>query len=332
MAQESFKALVVEQKEGGTQAEFRDLTPEALPEGEVLVKVAYSTINYKDGLAVTGQGKVIRKFPLVPGIDFAGTVVESASPDFKAGDEVVLTGWGVGESHWGGFAQMARVKAGWLVPLPKALTLKQAMGIGTAGFTAMLCVMALEEKGLTPADQREVVVTGAAGGVGSIAVAILAKLGYNVTASTGRAELHNYLRGLGAKQMVDRSTLAKPGKPLDTERWAGAVDTAGGDTLAALLPGMAQNSSIAACGNAAGFALNTTVFPFILRGVSILGINSVLTPQPRRLAVWSRLAQDLPLPALEAMMQEAPLAAVPDLSRQILQGQIKGRVVIDVNG
>ena len=318
MPQDTFKALVVDQKEGGIQAEFRTLPREALPEGDVLVKVAYSTLNYKDGLAVTGQGRVIRKYPMVPGIDFAGTVVESASPDFKAGDEVVLTGWGVGESHWGGFAQMARVKAGWLVPLPAGLTLKQAMGIGTAGFTAMLCVMALEEKGLTPADQREVVVTGAAGGVGSVAVAILGRLGYNVVASTGRAGLHDYLRQLGAKQILDRSVLAKPGKPLETERWAGAVDTAGGDTLAALLPGMAQNTSIAACGNAAGFALNTTVFPFILRGVSILGINSVLVPQPRRLAAWSRLAQDLPLDKLEAMMQEAPLEAVPELSRQIL--------------
>lgn len=331
MSRETFKALVVDQKEGQAQAEFRQLPPDVLPEGEVLVSVAYSSLNYKDGLAVTGQGRVIRKFPLVPGIDFAGTVLESASPAFKTGDQVVLTGWGVGESHWGGFAQMARVKAEWLVPLPQGLTLKQAMGIGTAGFTAMLSVMALEEKGLTPADQREVVVTGAAGGVGSVAVAILAKLGYNVVASTGRAELHDYLRQLGAKQILDRSVLAKPGKPLESERWAGVVDTVGGDALAALLPGMAQNTSIAACGNAAGFALNTTVFPFILRGVSILGINSVLVPQPRRLAAWSRLAQDLPLDKLEAMMQEAPLDAVPELSQQILKGQIKGRVVIDVN-
>lgn len=331
MPQDTFKALIVDQKEGAVQAELRTLSREALPEGDVLVAVAYSTLNYKDGLAVTGQGRVIRKYPMVPGIDFAGMVVESASPDFKAGDEVVLTGWGVGESHWGGFAQMARVKAGWLAPLPGGITLKQAMGIGTAGFTAMLCVMALEEKGLTPADPREVVVTGAAGGVGSVAVAILAKLGYNVVAATGRAELEDYLRQLGAKQILDRSALARPGKPLETERWAGAVDTAGGDTLAALLPGMAQNTSIAACGNAAGFALNTTVFPFILRGVSILGINSVLVPQPRRLAVWSRLARDLPLDKLEAMIQEVPLEAVPELSRQILKGQVRGRVVIDVN-
>jgi acrylyl-CoA reductase (NADPH) len=331
MPQDTFRALVVDQKDGGVQAEIRELQPEALPEGDVLISVAYSTLNYKDGLAVTGQGKVIRKYPMVPGIDFAGTVVESASPGFKVGDKVVLTGWGVGESHWGGLAQMARVKAEWLVPLPEGLTLKQAMGIGTAGFTAMLCVMALEEKGLTPADQREVVITGAAGGVGSVAVAVLAKLGYNVVASTGRAEEHDYLRQLGAREILDRSVLAKPGKPLESERWAGAVDTVGGDTLAALLPGMAQNTSIAACGNAGGFALNTTVFPFILRGVSILGVNSVSVPQSRRLAAWSRLAQDLPLDLLETMMQVAPLADVPELSRQILKGRVRGRVVIDVN-
>jgi acrylyl-CoA reductase (NADPH) len=331
MPQDTFKALLVDQKEGGLQTEFRDLQLNALPEGDVLVSVAYSTLNYKDGLAVTGQGKVIRKYPMVPGIDFSATVVESASPDFKAGDKVVLTGWGVGESHWGGFAQMARVKAEWLIPLPKGLTLKQAMGIGTAGFTAMLCVMALEEKGLTPADQREVVVTGAAGGVGSVAVAILAKLGYHVVASTGRAEEHDYLRQLGAGQILDRPVLAKPGKPLESERWAGAVDTVGGDTLAALLPAMAQNTSVAACGNAGGFALNTTVFPFILRGVSILGVNSVLVPRSRRLAAWSRLAQDLPLDLLETMMQVASLADVPELSQQILKGQVRGRVVIDEN-
>ncbi|NJN98147.1 MAG: oxidoreductase [Anaerolineales bacterium] len=331
MPQNTFKAWVADQKDGGMQVELKELEREALPEGEVLVEVAYSTLNYKDGLAMTGQGRIIRKFPLVPGIDFSGSVVESASPDYQPGDKVVLTGWGVGESHWGGFAQMARVKAGWLVPLPPELSLKQAMGIGTAGVTAMLCIMALEEKGLISTDPREVVVTGAAGGVGSIAVAILANLGYNVVASTGRAELHDYLRWLGAKEILDRSVLAKPGKPLESERWAGAVDTVGGDTLAALLPGMVQESSIAACGNAGGFTLNTTVFPFILRGVSILGINSVLVPKPRRLEAWARLAHDLPLEALGAMIHEAPLAALPDLSQQILKGQIKGRVVIDVN-
>jgi acrylyl-CoA reductase (NADPH) len=293
--------------------------------------VAYSTLNYKDGLAVTGQGKVIRKFPMAPGIDFAGNVVESTSPAYKAGDAVVLTGWGVGESHWGGFAQMARVKAEWLVPLAQGLSLKQAMGIGTAGFTAMLCILALEEHGLTPADPREVVVTGAAGGVGSIAVAILAKLGYNVVAVTGRVETHDYLCQLGAKTILDRSVVAKPGKPLESERWAGAVDTVGGDTLAALLPGLVSNGSVAACGNAAGFGLNTTIFPFILRGVNLLGINSVMVPQARRLVAWERLANDLPKEALEVMMQVAPLAQIPELSQQILKGQVRGRVVVDVN-
>ncbi len=331
MLKDTFKALIVDQKEGEVQASIREVTRDELPEGDVLVSVAYSTLNYKDGLAVTGQGKVIRKYPMVPGIDFAGAVVESALPAFKPGEQVVLTGWGIGETHWGGFAQMARVKAEWLVPLPEGLTLKQAMGIGTAGFTAMLSVMALEEHGLTPADQREVVVTGAAGGVGSVAVAILVKLGYNVVASTGRAELHDYLKQLGATQILDRAALAKPGRPLESERWAGAVDTVGGDTLAALLPGMASNTCVAACGNAGGFALNTTVFPFILRGVSLLGINSVLVPQARRLATWQRLTRDLPLDLLETMMKVVPLADVPVLSRQILQGQVRGRVVIDVN-
>jgi acrylyl-CoA reductase (NADPH) len=331
MSKDIFKALVVDQADGGVQAASQELPPEALPEGDVLVEVAYSTLNYKDGLAVTGQGKVIRKYPMVPGIDFAGVVAESASPQFKMGDAVLLTGWGVGESHWGGFAQMARVKAEWLLPLPEGLTPKQAMGIGTAGFTAMLCVMDLEDKGLTPADQREVVVTGAAGGVGSVALAVLAKLGYNVVASTGRAELHDYLYKLGAKQILDRSVLAKPGRPLESERWAGAVDTVGGDTLAALLPGMAHGASVAACGNAGGFALNTTVFPFILRGVSLLGVNSVLVPQPRRVAAWARLAHDLPLDLLDAMIQVATLADLPALSQQILKGQVRGRIVIDVN-
>jgi acrylyl-CoA reductase (NADPH) len=328
---DTFKALLAEQKDGVTQVALRELSKNDLPPGDVLVAVAYSTLNYKDGLAVTGQGKVIRKFPLVPGIDLAGSVVESASPAYRPGDAVVLTGWGVGESHWGGLAQLARVKAEWLVPLPQGLSLKQAMGIGTAGFTAMLCVLALEEHGLTPADQREVVVTGAAGGVGSIAVAVLAKLGYNVVASSGRAELHDYLRQLGAKQVLDRSVLAKPGRPLESERWAGAVDTVGGDTLATLLTGMAANASVAACGNAAGFTLTTTVFPFILRGVNLLGINSVMVPQPRRLLAWERLARDLPAPALDSMIQVAPLAQVPELSQQILKGQVRGRVVIDVN-
>jgi acrylyl-CoA reductase (NADPH) len=329
MPEDTFKAILVDQKEGQMQASLQELSKEALPDGEVLVSIAYSTLNYKDGLAITGQGKVIRKFPMVPGIDFAGTVLETTSPAYQPGDAVVLTGWGVGEGHWGGLAQLAQVKADWLVPLPKGLTLKQAMGIGTAGFTAMLSVIALEEHGLNPADRREVLVTGAAGGVGSVAVAILANLGYNVTASTGRVEAHDYLRQLGADQVIDR--LIASGRPLEGERWAGVVDTVGGDTLGALLPGVASNGSVAACGNAGGFALKTTVFPFILRGVNLLGINSVPVPQPRRRAAWERLARDLPQAAMALMMREAPLSAVLELSQQIVKGQVQGRVVIDVN-
>lgn len=331
MQTKPFRALLVEQKDKAVQASIQELPIEALPAGDVLVAVAYSTLNYKDGLAVTGQGRVIRSYPMVPGIDLAGTVVESASPDFKPGDQVLITGWGLGETHWGGYAQMARVKAEWLTPLPEGLTLKQTMGIGTAGFTAMLCVMALEERGMTPG-RREVVVTGASGGVGSVAVAILANLGYRVVASTGRAELHDYLRKLGAHEILDRQVLATPpSRPMESERWGGAVDSVGGTTLASLIAAMAKDASIAACGVAGGGELNTTVFPFILRGVSVIGINSVTCPPPRRQAAWQRLSQDLPPELLELMTQEVSLAEVPDLSRAILKGQVRGRVVIDVN-
>lgn len=327
----SFTALLVE-KEGDVQtAALKELQPDALPEGDVLVRVAYSSLNYKDGLAVTGTGPVIRKFPLVPGIDLAGTVVESDSAAYKPGDQVVLTGWGIGERYWGGYTQLNRVKSEWLVPLPEGLTLPQAMGIGTAGFTAMLCVLALEAHGCTP-DSGEVVVTGAAGGVGSIAVAILGKLGYTVIASTGRATAHDYLKSLGASDFIDRGVLGEPSKrPLESSRWAGAVDTVGGDTLASLLKSMNVGASIAACGNAGGAALNTTVFPFILRGVNLLGIDSVMCPRPLRQEAWQRLSRDLPKAALASMTQTAPLAQVPALSEQILRGQVQGRTVIDVN-
>lgn len=331
MAEGPFQALVLEQVEGAVQASLKALTPEQLPPGDVLVSVSYSSLNYKDGLAVTNKGKVVRGYPMVPGIDLAGTVVESASPGFRPGDAVVLTGWGVGERHWGGFAQMARLKADWLLPLPAGITPMQAMAIGTAGLTAMLSVMALEEHGLRP-DAGEVVVTGAAGGVGSLAVAILAHLGYRVVASTGRAELAGYLQELGAQRIIDRSVLATPSnRPLESEQWAGAVDTVGGDTLAGLLRAMAYGRSVAACGLAGGNALNTTVFPFILRGVNLLGIDSVYCPNDRRRAAWARLATDLPAGLLEQMTQVAPLSQVPALSHQILQGQVRGRVVIDVN-
>ena len=326
----TFTALLATQVEGTFHASIQDLDRAALPPGDVLVRVAYSDLNYKDGLAVTGRPGVIRKFPMVPGIDLAGVVEESTSPDWKPGDEVVVTGCGLSETTWGGYAEIARVDARHLVRLPKGMSLKQSMAIGTAGFTAMQCVVALERHGLAPAN-GEVLVTGAAGGVGGIAVAILAKLGYRVVASTGRPELHDYLRSLGAAEIVDRSALAAPSKrPMESERWAGAVDTVGGDTLAAIVRALAANASVAACGLAGGTALNATVFPFILRGVSLLGVNSVYVSRSDRLLIWERLSRDLPLPLLDSMTQEAPLAAVFDLGEKIIAGIIRGRTVIRI--
>lgn len=331
MSADSFKALVLEQQDGTVQSSIKTLQTSDLPDNEVLVAVAYSGLNYKDGLAITGKARIVRSYPMVPGIDLAGTVVESTSPAYKPGDQVVLTGWWVGERYWGGYAQMARVRPEWLVPLPAGLTPQQTMSIGTAGLTAMLCVMALEEQGLTPAEQREIVVTGAGGGVGSVAVAVLAHLGYNVTAATGRADTHDYLRGLGARGIIDRNELSAPGKPLESERWAGAVDTVGGDTLAGVIRSMVYESSIAACGNAGGVNLNTTVIPFILRGVRLVGVESVMCTLPRRQQAWERLARDLPKAAFEPMTQVATLEDLPELANQILKGQIRGRVVIDPN-
>jgi acrylyl-CoA reductase (NADPH) len=329
---DTFKALVLHQEDGAVKAEIQQLGTDALPEGDVLISVAYSTLNYKDGLAVTGKGKIIRNYPMVPGVDFVGTVAESASPRFKAGDKVILTGWGVGERHWGGYAQMARVKSEWLVPLPEGLSMEQAMAIGTAGFTAMLSVMALEKHDVRP-DGREVVVTGAAGGVGSVAVALLAKLGYTVAAATGRTELHDYLVGtLGAKEIVGREELSGESKrPLEKERWGGAVDTVGGKVLAGLLPTMAYHSSVAVCGNAGGIELTTTVFPFILRGVNMLGIDSVMCPLEVRTEAWNRLLRDLPPQALAGMHQVVALEDIPALSQDILKGQVRGRVVVDLS-
>lgn len=326
---DSFKALIVNQQEGLTEAKIQELNQADLPEGDVLISVAYSSLNYKDGLAVTGKAKVLRSYPMVPGIDLAGTVLESASPAFKAGDEVILTGFETGERYWGGFTQLNRVRSETLVPLPQGLSLQQAMTLGTAGLTAMLSVMALEEHGLTPSDQREVVVTGAAGGVGSVAVAILSRLGYNVVASTGRPETHDYLSLLGARSFIDRAELATPSKrPLESERFAGAVDAVGGDTLASLLPKMARWASIAAGGNAGGITLNTTVLPFILRGVNILGIDSNMCPMERRKTAWRRLAELIPAEMLAEVTQEASLEEIPHLSEEILKGKIRGRVVI----
>lgn len=322
---QTFKALVVESGDPYT-AQIRQATLDELPQGDVLVRVAYSSLNYKDGLAITGAGKVIRSFPMVPGIDLAGTVLESASPAYKPGDPVILTGWGVGERHWGGLAELARVRSEWLVPLPQGLSLQQAMGIGTAGFTAMLAVMALEAHAIDKS--KEVLVTGAAGGVGSLAVALLARLGYRVVASTGRTSEEAYLRSLGAGEILDRAVLTAPSKPLESERFGGAVDTVGGAVLAGVLPRMAYGGSVAACGNAGGVKLETTVFPFILRGVNLLGIDSVMCPREKRLEAWQRLAHDLPRPLLEEAMQVVSLEEVPERAQAILQGQVRGRVVV----
>jgi acrylyl-CoA reductase (NADPH) len=327
----SFHAILVTQTDRQTRAELTRLEKSDLPPGEVLVRISYSSLNYKDGLAVTGKPGVIRKYPMVPGIDFAGVVEESASSALQPGDSVVVTGCGTSETLWGGYAQYARIDAEHLIPLPKNMTLKQAMGIGTAGFTAMQSLLALEQHGLKPGG-REVLVTGAAGGLGSTAVAILAKLGYKVVASTGRREHHDYLRRLGASEIIDRSTLAAPSKkPLETERWAAAIDSVGGDTLAAVLRSIAIHGSVAVCGLAGGAALNTTVFPFILRGVNLLGIDSSKAPRALRLEIWKRLAADMPLDLLDSMIEVLPLASVFEAGERILAGRIRGRTVIDVN-
>jgi acrylyl-CoA reductase (NADPH) len=326
-----FQALLVTQTDGKFDATIQKLQPEALPPGDVLIRVAYSSLNYKDGLAVTGKPGVIRKYPMVPGVDLAGTVEESSSPDFKAGDKVVVTGCGTSETLWGGYSQYARLAAEYVVPLPSGFNLQQAMGIGTAGFTAMQSVIVLEEHGVKPGG-REVVVTGAAGGVGSVAIAILGKLGYKVVASSGRAELHDYLRGLGASEIIDRNVLSAPSKrPLDSERWAAGIDSVGGDTLAGLLRSVVIGGSVASCGLAGGAALNTSVFPFILRGVNLLGIDSVRVPNLRRRDIWARLARDLPTNLLDGMIQVKPLADVFQLGEEILAGKVRGRTVIDVN-
>jgi acrylyl-CoA reductase (NADPH) len=295
------------------------------------VATEYSTLNYKDGMIVNGIGRLVRNYPHVPGVDLAGTVESSDHPDFAPGDKVICTGWRVGEVHWGGYAQKARLKGDWLVKLPAALTTKQAMAVGTAGLSAMLASMALEEHGLTP-DEAPVLVTGAAGGVGSVAVAVLAHLGYRVAASTGREAAHGYLRDLGAAELIDRAELSEaPAKPLDTARWAGCIDTVGGVTLARVLAQMQPRSSVAAVGNAGGIKLETTVIPFLLRGINLLGIDSVSCPQARRVEAWARITRDLPLDLLDSMTQDAVLADVPRLGSEILKGHVRGRVVVDVN-
>ncbi len=334
MPTSSFEALLATNTDGKFAASIQPVAKEALPPGEILVRVRYSSLNYKDGLAVTGRPGVIRKFPMIPGIDFAGIVEESTSTEFRPGDSVVLTGAGAGESAWGGYAEFARWDAEHLVNLPAGISLEQSMAIGTAGFTAMQCVIALEKHSaqrIAKEAGREILVTGAGGGVGGIAIAILAKLGYKVAASTGRAELSDYLRSLGASEIVPRESLtAASPKGLERERWGGAVDSVGGPTLASILPGMANNASVASCGLAGGTAFSATVLPFILRGVNLLGINSVRVTREERSEVWSRLARDLPLDRLDAMTEVAPLDRVFELAEKILAGKIRGRVVLSV--
>ena len=324
----AFSAIVV--NEPGPAA-LQELTDDQLPDGDVTVAVRYSSLNYKDGLAVTGKGKIIRSFPMVCGIDLAGTVESSDSPAFQPGDDVVVTGWGLSETTPGGYTQRQRLKSDWLVKRPDALTLQQTMAIGTAGLTAMLCIIALERNGLTPAAEGEIVVTGAGGGVGSVAVAVLAKLGYKVAASTGRQETHEFLRGLGATTIIDREELATAGRPFDKERWAGAVDTVGSQTLATVLAQTRYGGSVAACGLVGGNDLPTTVLPFILRGVSLLGVDSVMCPTERRVEAWDRLARDLPTAQLEEMTTVEPMTRVFELAEEILAGQTRGRVVIDTS-
>ena len=327
-----FKALVVEKDEDGkTSAAVKQLGETDLPDAEVTVAVEYSTVNYKDGLCIGPGGGLVRNYPHVPGIDFAGTVETSSDPRYNAGDKVVLTGWRVGEAHWGGYSQKARVRADWLVPLPQGLSTRQAMAVGTAGFTAMLAVMALEDHGLKPG-HGEVLVTGAAGGGGSVAVAILAALGHEVAAVTGRPETGDYLRGLGATRIVPREELAETVKrPLESETWTGCVDAVGGPMLARVLGQMKYGASVAAVGLAGGASLPATVVPFLLRGVNLLGIDSVMQPYNNRLRAWERIARDLPMDKLEAMIQPATLSDLPELGADILQGQVRGRVVVDVN-
>lgn len=327
---DTFRALRAHKTESGQELKFEDLTLADLGDGDVVVRVEHSTVNFKDGLALTGKSPIIRAWPLIPGIDFAGVVETSSNPEFKEGDRVVLNGWGVGESHNGGYAGRARVKAEWLVKLPDGLSTQQAMAIGTAGYTAMLCVLGLERLGVTP-DKGEVLVTGAAGGVGSVAIAILAKLGYRVVASSRRKDSEgDYLRGLGAADILDAAELQGPARPLARERWAGAVDAVGSHTLANVLSQARYGGVVTACGLAQGMDLPGSVAPFILRGVTLAGIDSVMRPKPDRIEAWARLARDLDISKLGAMTSHAKLDDLPRLGAEIVEGKVRGRVVIDL--
>ena len=325
----TFKAIVIEKADGGTKAALAEFDEANLMDGDVTVRVDYSTVNYKDGLAVTGKSPVVRRFPMIAGIDFAGSVESSTHPDWKAGDKVILNGWGLGETHLGSYAQKARVKGDWLVPLPASMSAREAMAIGTAGYTAMLAVMALEGHGLTP-DRGPIAVTGAAGGVGSVAVAVLAKRGFSVSAVTGRPQEADYLKSLGAVEIIERKELAGPPRPLAKERWAGAVDSVGSTTLANLLSMTRYGGAVAACGLAGGMDLPTSVAPFILRGVCLYGIDSVMCPMARRRQAWKRLENDLDRQKLAAMTREIDLAGVPQAAAAILAGQVRGRIVVKI--
>ncbi|GLK68286.1 MDR family oxidoreductase [Hansschlegelia plantiphila] len=325
----TFRALRIDKGDGGQTVSTVDFDEADLMDGDVVVRVSHSTVNYKDGLAITGKSPVVRRFPMIPGIDFAGTVISSTSSEFAAGDGVILNGWGVGETHLGGYAEIARVPAGWLVPLPANMTPAEAMAIGTAGYTAMLCVMALERHGVTP-ERGPVLVTGASGGVGSVAVALLAKLGFDVVASTGRPEEAEYLKGLGASSIISRDELATPGKPLQKERFAGVVDSVGSVPLANAIAQTISGGAVAACGLAAGMDLPTSVAPFILRGVSLLGINSVTVPKPIRIEAWSRLARDLDRDKLKALTETIGFDDIVPTAKAILEGKVRGRVVVEI--
>lgn len=326
-----FKGILIEKDEAGYHASLTDLDEAGLPEGDVTVRVSHSTLNYKDALAITGKGPVVRKFPMVPGIDLAGTVEHSTHPDYETGEAVILNGWGVGETHWGGLAQKARMNGNWLVPLPGQFTPQQAMAIGTAGYTAMLCVLTLERHGVTPA-HGEILVTGAAGGVGSVATAVLTRLGFNVVAVSGRPSEADYLKSLGAVEVLDRAMFATPGKPLGKERWAGAVDVVGSHTLANVCATTKYRGVVTACGLAGGMDFPATVAPFILRGVTLAGIDSVMCPRRERLEAWRRLGSDLDISKLAAISNEVGLSEVMPLAAQLLNGEVRGRVVVDVNG
>jgi acrylyl-CoA reductase (NADPH) len=326
---DTFQAIVIDKTAEGQKVEFRRLSDADLMDGDVTVAVEHSTVNYKDGLAITGKAPIIRRYPLVPGVDFSGTVITSAHKDFKPGDKVVLNGWSVGESHHGGYAGRARVPGDWLVPIPKAFSTAHAMAIGTAGFTAMLAVLALEEQGVKPGE-GDVLVTGSAGGVGSMAISLLSKLGYKVTASTGRLTEEPYLKSLGAVTIIDRNEFATPAKPLGKMRWTGAIDSVGSVTLANILSQTGYGGTVAACGLAQGSDLPTTVMPFILRGVKLVGIDSVHCPKPRRLAAWERLARHLDKAKLTSMSAHVKLPDVPRIAADIVAGKVRGRIIVDL--